>query len=127
MSENSYEGERKRPQVLLLGLDKATAARARKAFDSGRVKKCYLAILEGVMEESELMIDEPIARYEGPATLPPRGKDGTHGGAADFRMMCGHGGLSSHFCVFTFQQHPRNPDCHASLVHVSTRDMHPCM
>lgn len=32
--------------VLLIGMSKPAAARARKAFDSGRVRKCYLAILE---------------------------------------------------------------------------------
>ena len=32
--------------VLLIGMSKAAAARARKGFESGRVKKCYLAILE---------------------------------------------------------------------------------
>ena len=32
--------------VLLVGISKAAAARARKAFDSGRVRKCYVALLE---------------------------------------------------------------------------------
>ena len=77
--------------VLLLGLSKTAAARARKAFDSGRVRKCYLALLEGHMAEAETVVDVPIARYEGTATLPPRGAAGTHRGAADFRMMAGHG------------------------------------
>jgi hypothetical protein len=30
--------------------------------------------------------------YEGDATLPSRGDEGTHSGARDFRMMVGHGG-----------------------------------
>jgi 23S rRNA-/tRNA-specific pseudouridylate synthase len=77
--------------VLLLGTDKQSAAHARKMFDSGRVRKCYLAILEGRMETREAWVDAPIAMYEGPATLPPRGEPGTHGGAGDFRMMIGNG------------------------------------
>jgi 23S rRNA-/tRNA-specific pseudouridylate synthase len=32
--------------VLLIGMSQVAAAQARKSFDSGRVKKCYLAILE---------------------------------------------------------------------------------
>ena len=81
--------------LLLLGLSKQSAAQARKAFDSGRVRKCYVAILEGTMESPEIWVDEPIARYEGPAILPPRGEEGTHGGARDFRMMVGSGGVGN--------------------------------
>lgn len=33
----------------MLGLDKASAARARRAFDSGRVRKCYLALVEVIV------------------------------------------------------------------------------
>ena len=43
------------------------------------------------MAEAETVVNVPIARYEGKATLPPRGAAGTHRGAADFRMMAGHG------------------------------------
>lgn len=44
------------------------------------------------MEKREVWVKEPIAMYEGDATLPPRGDEGTHSGARDFRMMVGHGG-----------------------------------
>ena len=60
------------------------------AFPPREVKKDYLALLEGRVER-ELEIDAPICRYEGRATLPPRGAPGTHRGAADFRMAVGDG------------------------------------
>ena len=52
------------------------------------------SLIKGIMEKREVWVKEPIAMYEGDATLPPRGDEGTHSGARDFRMMVGHGGGS---------------------------------
>lgn len=76
--------------VLMLGLDKSCTARVHAHFETGEVKKEYLALLEGTME-AETSVDAPICRYEGPALLPPRGPPGTHGKSKDFRMMIGEG------------------------------------
>jgi 23S rRNA-/tRNA-specific pseudouridylate synthase len=49
--------------VLLVGLSKASTAKACRVFETGAVKKTYLALLEGHLFKN-MTINEPIGGYE---------------------------------------------------------------
>jgi tRNA pseudouridine65 synthase len=58
--------------VLLFGLDAAMARAAQAAFAEGRVEKRYLALVRGVPEVPEGLVDSPVPKGEGEERVPAR-------------------------------------------------------